>query len=687
MSQSSPTQCTYTYDPPDNIAPDLRVDVPRPTHSQCPHEAVDAETQRCLFHQGESEYPSGRFTDHFLQTITESDLPPVLAGGHLPGLKLQDQTLSTPTNDPIDLRGAIIDGDLDLTNATIETPLLLDGAAITGALRAAGAVFQAPISIAGADIRGGIHAHDATVSGGLIANDLNAGYVDCRRLSVQGPLILHQASFASNLILAHATIDGDFVLDDAAFNWSLDCTATSITGDFGGAAMTVDADCDFVAAHIEGGVELRKVRIGGDADWSHATVGGELRAPDCTFEGEAIFENVAVGGEVLVFDGSTFTETADFATMDLTQSRISFANAQFDDEVWFTHTTIGEVATFDGATFTGMSHLRDAEFKDDLVLRNTRGTGQFFLHGSTVDGECDCTNAHFDHFQFSATVHGQTDFSHARFDEKAIFNSSTFGDRVWFDGASFAGNADFSDARFTGKTTFVDTEFLVDPTFEDTRFAIDPDLSVADFSLADAIDFDDRRSQMILAHPDTLQNEGAMMPIDLLMEDVSIPADVTHLVKDQYTNTKLIVRALSEFDKRSWYDFCRQPLRTARTAVAHLPDPDTTVLVFGLTIDERKHGSGLLADAIVAGVYCRADDQIRFGYLNPDLSDVQYLLPIPASDDAFESGAAVATATELRTAALRSETFRAAMLGQQSTEVPTMNRWILPVLVGVGEVS
>jgi hypothetical protein len=86
-------------------------------------------------------------------------------------------------------------------------------------------------------------------------------------------------------------------------------------------------------------------------------------------------------------------------------------------------------------------------------------------------------------------------------------------------------------------------------------------------------------------------------------------------------------------------------------------------------------------------VYCRTDDEIVFGHLTPDLDDIEYLLPIPANDDAFESGAAVATPTELHKAALRSETFRIAMLKQQSTDGPPVHQMVLPMLVGAGEVA
>ena len=171
----------------------------------------------------------------------------------------------------------------------------------------------------------------------------------------------------------------------------------------------------------------------------------------------------------------------------------------------------------------------------------------------------------------------------------------------------------------------------------------------------------------------------------LVTGDISIPATAAHLVEDNLGNTKAVVDALSDFDQRSWHSFCEEPLRTARTAVAYLPNRDNAVLVFGLRINEQETGAALLAEARVVGVYCRTDDEVVFGHLDPTLDQLDYLLPIPASDEAFESGAAVATATESHKAALRSETFRAAMLGKQQNDEQPVHQLVVPVLVGAGE--
>jgi uncharacterized protein YjbI with pentapeptide repeats len=684
MSHSSSRQCSYVYDPPGSVKPDDRVDVTRPEYEPCPHEVADTDESRCLFHQAETEYPSERFTEQFQRALVSETVSSTFSGGQLEGLDLAGETVTTSAGGPVDLRGALIHGDLDLRNATIEVPLLLDNASITGSIHAEDAEFHGPVSLVGANIDG-IYCHGARIHGGFVANDLNTGYVDARGLTVDGPLILDRGTFASNLLIARGTVNGTFSLEGAEFDWSLDATSLSVAGDLIANDVSIDAECDCIAAEIGGDVELRKLEVSEETDWSHAKIAENLTVLDARFNSEASFSDVTINGEAAIFDGTQFTAKADFGTLTVREGRASFSDVNFGGEVWLTHATIGSVADFSRASFQGMAHLRDAAFEGDLVLRSIKATDQFFLHGSTIGGDCECTDASFVHFQFSATVHQKADFSGAQFDEKALFRSSTFGDRVWFDGAAFAGHLDFTDARFTGQTTFEETEFLVDPTFEDTRFAVTPDLSAATFPLADDIDLADRRKQMILAHPKSLRNEGERLPIGKINGEFSIPAQSAHLVEDDLTMTHGVAQALSDFDPQEWHGTFEEPLRTARTAVARLPDGEASTLVFALQLDtDGQPTADSIEDVLVAGVYCRHGDSIVFGHLDPAFIEADYLIPIPASDDAFESGAAVATSSELQKAAVRNERFRAALLAKQDGDEPPIHSLAVPVLVGAG---
>lgn len=688
MSNSSSNQCTYTYDPPGPEESVDRVTPPSAEYDGCPHESIDPDERRCLFHSSETAYPSERFTEQFRQVLTDETVRPTFAGGKLGPVDLAGETVTSATGDPLDLRGALIDGDLDLTEATVEVPLLLDGVAITGSLHATDATFHGPISLASADIEGRIHCHGMTVAGGVFGSHMNVGYVDARDITVDGPLLLTEASFASNLLLARARVDGAVTLTGATFDWSLDATNLSSAGDLFANDVSIDDECDLVAAEIDGAVEFRKLTVGEETDWSHATIGGKLTVTDADFGAEANFSDVSIGGDVLNFDGSRFDGTADFGTLTIADGRASFTDVSFDDEVWFTHARIHGQTDFGRARFAGMTHLRDATFEDDLVLRGAESTGQFFLHGTTIGGDCDCTAASFEHFQFSATVDRKADFSDTTFVEKALFKSSTFGDRVWFDRASFAGHPDFSDTRFTGETSFDGTEFLVEPTFADTRFAVGPDLTGADFPLADDIDLADRRERMILAHPESLENEGMTLPLEQVTGSFSVPSAGAHLVEDDFTRTKVIAQSLADFDARAWHATVDEQLRTARTAVARLPETTDATIVFGLRVNTNGPPDATRIDEVmVAGVYCRHDDEIVFGHLDPTFLETEYLVPIPAADDAFESGAAVATTNELRNAAIRNEMFRAATLGKRREEDSSINNLIVPVLVGAGELG
>lgn len=688
MGNSSSATCAYEYEVLTTTEPDDRIDVTRPQIKPCPHDVSDPTDGRCLFHHGDGNFPSSRFTDEFRKILADERIPPNFFGGNLNGLQLDSELVTTPSGDPIDLRGVTIHGDLDLTDATVEVPLLLDEAAITGSVIADGAEFQAPVSLVGTDIQKRVYMHDTTVADGIVANDLNAGYVDGRDLTVTGPLILDRATFGANLKLARATVEGDLSLEHVQLDHSLDATGLSVAGNFVASEASIDSSMDQVAATIDGDVDVRKLHVGGETDWSHMTIGGDVTVTDCRFDSQADFEDITIGGEQASFDGTQFGGKADFTTLELPDGRVSFSDVTFDGEAWFVYARIGDEADFSGATFRDMAHLRDATFETDLILRNVSTTGQAFLHQSTIHGDCDCSDATFEHFQFSATVHGKTDFSRARFVEKALFMKSEFGDRVWFDEASFAGHPDFTDARFTGETTFDDTEFLVEPTFEGTRFAVDPNLDTATYPTDASVDLTERRKSMILAHPETLQYEGEQLPAAALTGDFVVPAGVSHLVEDDLTQTKIVTTALTELDSSEWHSLFEESLRTARTAVGQLPENGESVLVFSLQVNpDAELGGAFFESATIAGVYTRDSSGVTFGHLNLELSDADYLIPIPADDEAFEAGASVATRSELQKAMIRNQLFRAAVLGKRDDDESSINSGVVPVLVAAGKVG
>lgn len=683
MPRDTPRTCTYEYESaPAAIAPDESVEIPRPDPHGCPHTVADTENNRCLFHHFDPDYPVDQITEQFLTALADETRSPTFTGSQLSGLQLAGETLTTPDRDPIDLRGATIDGDLDLTNATIEVPLLLDDAAIRGSFIATDATFTAPVSLVNADIGSRMFLQGTSIVGGFVANGLDAGLIDARSWTVEGPTILRAATFASNVTLAQSTFDGSLSLRDTSFNYSIDATGATVNGPLVLAGLDVTEDMDLIASRIAGEVTGNAMRVGGDVDWRHGHIDGSLNVAQSEFEAEAMFEALSVNGASAEFSAVHFGGETSFSMSRFEATETDFSEALFDGAVWFPYATFDGDVTFEGATFNGVAHLRDATFERDLSLATVKATRQTYLHGSTIHGDFTAADATFNHVQFSATVHGDATFERARFDEQGIFSRSQFSGSATFDHASFAGGPNFDDTRFTGPTSFEETEFLVEPSFEGTRFAIDPDLGAARYPTPASRDLDDLRKSMILARPETLQNTGLTVTIPAPDEDVIIPAKTSHLIEDDTDRTKLITQALTSLDQREWYQLFNDGLRTARTAVAQLDDGGETVLVFGVRVDpDVDDMSSLIQHASIVGVYTQRDATATFGHLTPDLSGLDYLIPVPTADSAFEAGASVAVLQELMVAMIRQQSYRTAILQKRGDNTPNVNTALLPVLV------
>lgn len=681
-------QCDYRYEPPAELSGTPHIDIDRPEPERCPHPVADADAGRCLFHLLDEEYPASEATEAVRDALVDETRPPVFAGAYFPGLELSKTTLSTPDGRPIDLRGATIDGPLNLSEATVEVPLLLDGAILKGSWEATDATFNAPVSFAGATFDGGLHWADATVDGGISGNDCNFGFVDWRGLTVEGSLVIERSSFRSTLQCPRASITGDYLATETSYDWHTDLTALSVRGDMELANAAVDGWVDATATSVGGDLRLRKSEVGDAIDLSHTTIGGDLLAGGCTFGDEANFRGVLLGGSRFELTDTSVKGNADFNSLVLSGT-FDAADSQFDDEVWFVHADLNGKTDLQGSKFHGQTHLRDAHFGGDLLLTGVETTDQTWLAGSTIDGRFDCTDATLGYFQFSATANGTVDFSRTAFTDKAVFTNSAFEHDVCFDDASFAAAPAFDRARFADTVSFKETEFLVVPSFDETRFAEPPELALAQFPTEVEIDSDDhsREWQTVLAHPDTLERTGLTVPLTDLQGDIAVPASLSSLLDADFSRTKAVMLALGKLNKGEWRNLLEEPLQTARTAVAQLDNELQTTLVFGVELNERRTpGDGFLEGITLAGVYERTDTAIRFGHLSSTLDGVDALIAVPASDKAFTAGVTVATCAEGREAILRHARLHLLVLGNKG-ELGPISELLSPVLVGQAQVT
>jgi uncharacterized protein YjbI with pentapeptide repeats len=693
MPTEKQQQCSYKYEHLTETEPDEIVTLSRPPETvQCPHTIPASDLETCLFHGIDEEYPREKATESFLTALEEGPANNCFAGAYLPGLDLAGETITTPDERPLDLRGAIIDGVVDLTDARITVPVILDGATIGGEMQAENAVFEGPVSLVDTALQKGLHWQGATVEGGIVANSVDAQYVDWRDVTVEGPVTFQDGSFASSLKLARSTIAGPFVLAGTTFDWHIDATMLSVGDDFDASGMTVDGNTDLIGVSTAGSLALEEARVGGDVDCDHMSVGEGFQASEVTIGESGQFEDVRVQDGPVVLDGAEIGGKADFASIAIHDGRFSATGAVFGDEVWFTHAEIAGVTDFSNATLNGQGHLRDAHFKGDLRYQNVEDTETTtWMAGTTIEGDLNCTETAFEFFQFTATVEGNADFSDTKYNSKALFRSSTFEGQVCFDNALFTGTPNFSQAQFTDEVSFDGAEFMVEPTFEDARFTIDPTLEEAEFltNIDASVEERYRRWELVFVHPESLENTTVSVPVTAVGPDFNATIALAHLAEEAPGKTKTFLDALGDIESQEWHAVIDDALSVARTAATQVHDPTGAWLVFGFELGDPAEGpAGLLNSATVAGVYEREENELAFRHLATDLASIDYLVPVPVTDAAFEAGASVATRSEVRTAMVRHERLRLReLLEGEPLERDNhgIHRTVVPVLVGAGE--
>ncbi|WP_394742918.1 pentapeptide repeat-containing protein [Natronococcus roseus] len=609
------------------------------------------------------------------------DQETTFAGGRLESVNLSGTVLETPNGEPIDLRGATIEGDLNLSNATVKVPLLLGNIAITGALDARGARFECVVDLAGAKIGRQTLLSHAQFNSGLVANALDAGFIDARDFSVDGPAVLDDASFSANVRFARSEFGGDLSCERTEWPPLTDFAMIAVTDEASFADSTVSGEFRLTGASFDGDLTLSGIEVNGDVSCSHAVVTGSLNASQATFGNEVDFEDFRHHGTNASFDQSAFEGYTSFSFANFEDS-LSFTDSTFEDEVWFTYGTFEETVDFEGARFENLTHLRDATFESNVIVRNVCSRSQLFFHGSMIDGDLDSREATLDHFQFGAELAGHADFRSVRFDAQAVFKQTEFGGTARFDLASFAGDPDFTGCQFLSEVSFDETEFLVRPTFDDARFAVEPDLDAADFSRS----IEGTEGPLIVARPEELNNARATVPLDALSGDIAVPAQAARLIEPNVPRTKALVTALKNLDHEAWYGLFHHSLKLARTAAVEVDADETpTVYVVGFAIDgDAEKPDELLEETSLIAAYTivEKDFQIEFSHLESKFEQFDHLVAVPGSTDALESDVSVATHIEFRNAILRCLMVQIARYNHQEEE-NTLQFDCLPAIVGI----
>lgn len=687
MNTTNNSTCSYHFESLSHTTPTDLVDVPQQDPNKCSYSAAEGENSRCLFHASQQDFPPDVIADEFLSRVNSTSQPANFAGGNFGNLDLSGEVLETPNGRPIDLRGALIDGTLDLTETKVKVPLLLGNATIVQRLEADNAQFHAPVDLAGITVDRGVHLHNTTFKAGLAANDIEGGFVDARAVSIHGPAIFDNAEFSANVHFARSQFTEQVSFVNSYFDKLADFTMVEVQGDASFNQIKVGGETRFTAAKVGRNCEFSGCELTGEADFAHSLVEGNFDMSESICSDKVDLGDFRCHGSEASLNNTTFEAYTTFAFSEFPTATVSLVNVSFKAEAWFVHAVFGKSVDFSESRFEGLTHLRDAEFCGDLMIHDCDFENQGFIHGSVINGNCIATDSNFVHFQFGATADGDVDFSRCRFDESAIFSRSEVGGDAIFEDTSFAGNPDFSESTFKGQTSFENTEFLVEPTFKNTRFAIEPDFETASCPKTSQRNLSDRRRMsMVVARPEKLCHRGMTLPLDAVTrENITVPLTAKPLLEPSEDLSRRVALALDNIEHPEWCTLFNDSIELARTAVAELENESDTVLVFGLSINKGiSDVASFLDKATLLGVFefQQAESQFRFGHLHSDMGNIEdtdIAITVGADDDAFESGITVGSTQEFRKAIMRRQIHQLALLEQN--KMTTIVEEYIPMIV------
>jgi Pentapeptide repeats (9 copies) len=165
-------------------------------------------------------------------------------------------------------------------------------------------------------------------------------------------------------------------------------------------------------------------------------------------------------------------------------TRVSFAEATFGQDAWFTgcifhdgvdfsaarflasaafeRSRFGGGADFSAAFFAGASEFRLCAFEKEARFGRARFAGDAWFRGSRFAGSASFAEAAFQ---------GEAGFGASAFRGDADFSAAAFADNAGFEESAFGGRALFAGARFARNTWFVGNSFATPPSFDRAHFA------------------------------------------------------------------------------------------------------------------------------------------------------------------------------------------------------------------------
>jgi hypothetical protein len=330
---------------------------------------------------------------------------------------LTQPDLADHTPHGVRIRGARIDGDLDLHDAHVRAAeVWLDGSWIAGDANVSGAQLDGALTFDGTLIDGQLNGARAVVAGNLrMSKAVFGGPVLLRDAHVDGQMSMTGASIADKQTFdadrLHVGAGGLF-LDEVKFGGPVVLSDAHVDGQMvtEGASVADKQTFNAELLHVGAGLSMRNTKFGGPVDLRAAHVDSQM-----AMEGASVADKQTFDAEALrVGAGGLFLSEVKFGgPVDLSDAHVdgqmgtvgaSIADKQpFLAERLHVSSFLARLATFGGAIdFAGLivdgeldlrgSNVRQLYLGGAVVTDLLLGGAELTLHWNACDGPAPCLN-------------------------------------------------------------------------------------------------------------------------------------------------------------------------------------------------------------------------------------------------------------------------------------------------------
>ncbi|QOW01848.1 pentapeptide repeat-containing protein [Rhodococcus pyridinivorans] len=306
--------------------------------------------------------------------------------------------------------------------------------------------------IAKVEVRGAVISGDLDLTGPIDVIDVRSEYSRYQALTAHRATFTGDAAFVGSTFAGSVWFSKSTFTRDAAFAWS------TFTEEVGFAQSTFTGDAWFARSTFAGDAWFTETTFSGKTVFSDATFTGAAWFSRSTFAREASFSESTFAREV-TFAGSAFTEDARFNQTTFA-GEVSFDESTFSKEAWFDAATFTGEASFNRSTFTGEAFFGDTRFIGEawfagatfgnlLLAESLLGRASFLraTFNGPVDGAWAARTVDFDQARFLEPVTVRLLCPDVRLTRTELRSRGTLQLRGGLDGTA---------ATFSSRTTLAD---------------------------------------------------------------------------------------------------------------------------------------------------------------------------------------------------------------------------------------